>query len=252
MQSHVINYNTEEAKPAFELQSGIRPWAILMTIKSGKYTLEFTETGQAFTVFPNMISYIPPNTHFVRKVLQPIHFHQFHVHYVPEDPYAQVLTPGILSIPQAQVAAINESLQRIPSAPHREEMTQHLFEHILKENYLFSLQSTENPHSESVDLVVAYMKEHLSQPISLDTMAQVAGLSRSGLIWKFNRQFKTTPQQYFIQLRMELAKQLLLESDLSISNIAEKCGYDDIYYFSNAFRKNVGVSPTAFRKALGL
>jgi AraC-like DNA-binding protein len=252
MQSHVINYNTEESKAAFELQSGIRPWAILMVIKSGKYTLEFPETGQSFTVFPNMISYIPPNTVFARKILQPIHFHQFHVHYVPEDPFAQALTPGILPIPQAQVAAISESLLCIPSATYREEMIQHLFEHILKENYLFSLQSSENTHSESIDRVIAYMKEHLSEPMSLDTMAKVAGLSRSGLIWKFNRQFKTTPQQYFIQLRMQLAKQLLLESDLSISHIADKCGYDDIYYFSNAFRKNVGVSPSSFRKALGL
>lgn len=252
MQSHVINYNTEESKAVFQLQSGIRPWAILMVIKSGKYTLKFPETGQSFTVFPNMVSYIPPNTAFVRKILQPIHFHQFHVHYVPEDPFAQVLTPGILPIPQAQVAAIIESLLRIPSAAHREEMIQHLFEHILKENYLFSLQSSENTHSESIDRVIAYMKEHLSEPMSLDTMAEVAGLSRSGLIWKFNRQFKTTPQQYFIQLRMQMAKQLLLESDLSISHIADKCGYDDIYYFSNAFRKNVGVSPSSFRKALGL
>jgi len=252
MQSHVINYNTEEAKAAFELQAGIRPWAILMTIKSGKYTLEFPESGQSFTVFPNMISYIPPNTCFVRKVLQPIHFHQFHVHHVPEDPFAQALTPGILPIPQAQVAAINESLLCIPSSIHREEIIQHLFEHILKENYLFSAQSPGNTCHENIHRVIAYMKEHLSEHISLDTMAQVAGLSRSGLIWKFNHQFKTTPQQYFIQLRMQLAKQLLLESDLSISSIAETCGYDDIYYFSNAFRKNVGISPSAFRKALDL
>lgn len=252
MQSHVINYNTEEAKAAFELQAGIRPWAILMTIKSGKYTLEFPESGQSFTVFPNMISYIPPNTHFIRKVLQPIHFHQFHVHYVPEDPYARKLTPGILPIPQVQVAAINESLLHIPSAPHREEMIQHLFEHILMENYLFALQTAKNAPSEETDRVIAFLKAHLSEPISLDTMAQVAGLSRSGLIWKFNRQFNTTPQQYFIQLRMQLAKQQLLESDMSISSIAEKCGYDDIYYFSNAFRKNVGISPSAFRRSLGL
>ena len=59
-----------------------------------------------------------------------------------------------------------------------------------------------------------------------------------------------TPLQYLTEKRMENAKHLLSSSDLhySISEIAELCGFEDIYYFSRVFKKNVGLSPTQWLK----
>ena len=58
--------------------------------------------------------------------------------------------------------------------------------------------------------------------------------------------FKTT--EYILNVRIAKAKQLLSTTDLSIGEIALKCGIEDVGYFSTIFRKNVGVSPTAYRK----
>lgn len=249
MRSYVLFYNTEKNKASFVLTSGTRPRGILMLTAAGKYTLKFPETGQSYVVFPNMITYIPPNVPFIRKVEDPIHFHQFHVQCALDDPFAQSLTPGILPIPQEQVSAICKSLSCLPSAAYRAELIQHMFQQILTENYLFSPQVSRPMLSDDVCRVIQYMQQHLSEHISLDTLAAVAGLSRSGLMWKFRRHFDTTPQKHLTMLRMQLAKQLLLESGLSVTEIAEKCGYGDVYYFSNAFHQNIGVSPTAFRKS---
>lgn len=249
LKASVLFYNSREKWSAFQLEAGIRRWGILMLTTAGRYTLELPETGQSFTVLPNTVAYIPPNTRFARKIEQPIDFHQFHMQSEPEDPIAASLVPGILPIPKEQVSAIGRSLSCAKTAPCQTEVLQHILDHILAENYLFSDQATDPIYSEDVLRVLRYMEDHLSEPIKLENLAQIAGLSPTGLIWKFDRQMKTTPMQYLIRLRMQLAKQLLLESNLTVTQIAEKCGYADVYYFSNAFRQHTGINPTAFRQS---
>ncbi len=71
----------------------------------------------------------------------------------------------------------------------------------------------------------------------------------------FRQQLDCTPTQYLKQIRIQLAKQLLLQASeqLSISEIAERCGYRDPYYFSRVFRSITGVSPSQFyRESQGL
>lgn len=249
MGASVLFYNFRENWPAFQLESGIRCWGILMLTTAGRYTIELPETGQNFTVLPNTVSYIPPNTQFVRKIEQPIDFHQFHMQCEREDPVAAGLIPGILPIPKEQVSAIGRSLCCAKTALCQTEALQHILDHILMENYLFSTRATDPSYSEDILRALRYMENHLSEPIKLETLAQIAGLSPTGLIWKFDCQLKTTPMQYLIRLRMQLAKQLLLESNLTVTRIAEQCGYADVYYFSNAFRQYTGINPTTFRKS---
>ena len=68
----------------------------------------------------------------------------------------------------------------------------------------------------------------------------------------FNRTFKhvtkVTPMQYIIQLRMTNALNLLEHTSYNIIQVANAVGYDDAYYFSRLFKKNIGVSPTEYRK----
>ena len=233
----ILFYNTENQRGAFQLQSGTRPWGILMLTTAGRYTLELPEKKLFFTAFPNTITYIPPNTLFVRRIEEPIDFHQFHLQCGPDDLFSASLIPGVLPIPKEQVGAIGRSLLCANTAERQSDLYQHLLEHILMENYLFSSQALYPSYSNDIVCVLRYMQEHLSEQIKLKTLSEIAGLSTSGLIWKFQQQLKTTPSQHFIQLRMQRAKQLLLETSLSITQIAEKCGYNDGYYFSNAFAR---------------
>jgi AraC-like DNA-binding protein len=249
LKHNVLFYNSEIAKAAFELESGIRPWGILMLLTAGKYRLELPETEESFTLSANTVSYIPPNTPFVRRVEEPIHFHQFHIQCDPEDLLTKSLPAGLLSIPKEQVSAMGRSLHRFSATAGDPEILRHLLKHILTENYLFSSQTPDSRYSDDISCVLRYMEDHLAENLRLETLAEIADLSPSGLIWKFRQQLETTPQRHFIHLRMQFAKQLLVETTLSITQIAEKCGYGDVYYFSNAFRKHTGVSPSTFRKS---
>jgi AraC-like DNA-binding protein len=92
-----------------------------------------------------------------------------------------------------------------------------------------------------------YIEEHLVENIELETLAEIAGLSK----WHFARAFKqsvgTPPHCYLIQRRLERAKGLLAETDLSLAHIALKSGFSDQSHFSRRFRVFIGVTPRLFR-----
>jgi AraC-like DNA-binding protein len=70
----------------------------------------------------------------------------------------------------------------------------------------------------------------------------------------FYRLFKTetglSPKQYILQMRVRKARELLLESPMNMSQIADRCGYADVFDFSRRFKKATGYAPNVFRKAL--
>lgn len=66
---------------------------------------------------------------------------------------------------------------------------------------------------------------------------------------KFKEEIGMTPHEYLISLRINRAKFLLMQdSFVSVANVAEQCGFNDSFYFSNCFKKNVGLSPLQYRK----
>src|SRR4051794_32785124 len=93
----------------------------------------------------------------------------------------------------------------------------------------------------------AFMDEHWDQPLSLDEIAQRVHLSRYHFIRLFQRAFYATPHQYLIHKRVEKAKQLLAQSELSVTDICFAVGFASLGSFSTLFHKVVGWSPSIYR-----
>jgi AraC family transcriptional regulator len=97
--------------------------------------------------------------------------------------------------------------------------------------------------------VVEYIEEHLDGSPSLEQMAATAHLS----VYHFARQFRAAtglpPHQYVISRRVERAKQLLQEGDLSLAEVAAAAGFADQSKLSHTFKRVVGVSPRQFRRS---
>ena len=81
-------------------------------------------------------------------------------------------------------------------------------------------------------------------------LANREALSKQSLIRKFKASTGLTPMQYLADARFNECKILLRETSMNISQIAQACGFENVYYFSNFFRKSTGVSPSQYRKKL--
>lgn len=97
------------------------------------------------------------------------------------------------------------------------------------------------------DIVVANYRD---MP-SLGALAKMVGTNECTLKSAFKQEFGTTVFQYLFDLRMEMAKQYLLDTDMPIAEIGYQLGYDYQSHFSTAFRRKYGVSPVEFRACRG-
>ncbi len=93
-----------------------------------------------------------------------------------------------------------------------------------------------------------YICTHFWEDISINAMAQNYGYTPPRLITLFNKHYGAPPKNIISNLRIEKARRLLLQSDLSVGEIAQQCGYEDTLYFSRIFSKYCGLSPSQFRK----
>ena len=97
--------------------------------------------------------------------------------------------------------------------------------------------------------VDALMRENLDAPLSLETMAREANVSRFHLLRLFKDAYGETPFRRLTRLRMEEAQRRLRHGRESIAQIALACGYGNPAHFAAAFRRMIGVAPAAWRRA---
>ncbi len=94
---------------------------------------------------------------------------------------------------------------------------------------------------------IAYMKQHLSQPLHVPNLAAMANLSASHYTALFKKQTGYAPIDYLIRLRMHQACQLLDTTELNVKEIAAQLGYNDPFYFSRLFKAVNEASPSEYR-----
>jgi len=96
---------------------------------------------------------------------------------------------------------------------------------------------------------MAYLHEHFAEQISRREIAQHIGITEDHLTFCFRQELGTTPVAYLQRYRVNQAKRLLKESQLSITEIASQVGFSDSGYFSRIFRRETGSSPEAYRRS---
>jgi AraC family transcriptional regulator len=99
----------------------------------------------------------------------------------------------------------------------------------------------------AVERAIAYMKEHLTEPLDLDQLARVAAVSKFHLVRVFGEMTGIPPRYFLACLRIQRAKELLLAPRASVTDVCFEVGYTSLGSFSNTFRELVGLSPEAFR-----
>lgn len=96
--------------------------------------------------------------------------------------------------------------------------------------------------------IVEYMNRHYFEPLQTEELAARCGLSKYHFIHLFRMCMGMTPYSYLIRIRMERAETLLQTGDMTVQEVAFVCGYNDPLYFSRAFSRHFGVSPTDYKQ----
>ncbi len=95
--------------------------------------------------------------------------------------------------------------------------------------------------------VISHIFSHYSQKIPVEDLATLMFLSVSQFERKFSRIFHATPQQFILKVRLDSAMRMLMETDLSITQISQKTGFYDSSFFTKQFKKMLGLTPREFR-----
>ena len=113
------------------------------------------------------------------------------------------------------------------------------------------------PHTEALPLsrcsahVLAYLSTHYAESFSLRTLARAVGVSPGTLVRVFLRDLKRTPRSFRCDVRVEVAKQLLVHADHKLDRVAELAGFVDGSHLSRVFRLHTGCAPGQYRVEFG-
>ncbi len=103
-------------------------------------------------------------------------------------------------------------------------------------------------HNRRLVQAVALMERHLEAPLALGEIARRCGITSRQLQRLFAQHLASTPQGWYLGLRLERAHQLLVETDLDVLAVGLACGFSSASSFSRAFREHYGQSPREVRQ----
>ena len=100
------------------------------------------------------------------------------------------------------------------------------------------------------DRVRLYLEAHLYEHISIESICRENLIGRSQLQKIFRERTNSGVINYFSKMKIDAAKQMIRESNLNFSQIAEKLGYTSVHYFSRQFKKVTGMSPSEYASSI--
>lgn len=259
------NYNIQKYHyhPYYEigfLISGCRN----MTIDHSIYFLNrgnavFISSGQLHKGYPvenNPCAIELVNIAFIEEYLEPF----FNIY--GKEQFLNFFSNHVIEVPQGRYDYIKTLLQKMIDEHNSvDELSKVLVKAYFNELISFFVRCAKNycpkinevnDSDKLISEAVKYIYYNFNKDLSLDDISKKFNLSKS----YFSRRFKALTgfgyKEYVTSVRLKEACDMLLNTNQSITEIAEKCGFNDSNYFGDAFRKVKGVSPNKYRKNKGI
>ena len=239
----------------FEFKSNLKSWkADGRPFHCIAYSLEGVVDhffgNKILTHKPGVIFYIPAQTNFLASTTCPF-IHSIAIHfYIHEHTVLEHATYPIEKNKRLEFIfqdVLKRYFRKEPAWQLR--VTQALYDIIAT---LVELQNQKMPNSrlrKDLDSVIEQIHKNIANSdFSVEGAARSFRVTRTHFGRLFKRAYGVTPIEYIQKKRLELAKDLLRASFFNISEISSQCGFSDLYYFSKVFKKETGLSPSAYRK----
>lgn len=103
--------------------------------------------------------------------------------------------------------------------------------------------------SPGIRTAVDYIHQHYSQKLTADGLAALSAMSTGAFSRAFRRETGQSPRQFLIEVRLEKARKLLANSELSVTETALRCGFHSSSHLSSCFKQHYGVTPSAVQNS---
>lgn len=121
--------------------------------------------------------------------------------------------------------------------------------HTCSENIFHSIENKGTSRNNfTIEKIQKYIQSNIHTQINLSSIAAIVNYNETYVSRLFKQHTGIKISDYILQERLAKAKQLLSTTEQNINTIAENCGFDSIHYFSYTFKKNLGVSPSDYRR----
>ncbi|MDF2723384.1 MAG: AraC family transcriptional regulator, partial [Paenibacillus sp.] len=133
-----------------------------------------------------------------------------------------------------------QARERFRGQTHFQELMSWIFHHTRQEG--------KEDSRAAMDRTRRYVESHYSESITIEQLARMAEISPKYYVSLFKKTYGKTAIDYLTEVRVNMAKQLMLQEGVRLKDVAYQVGYNDEFYFSRMFKKEVGVSPTVYLK----
>jgi AraC family transcriptional regulator len=233
---------------------------LIFAVENGSFYFEIDE-HHATASFGDLV-FCPPGARFRRIVISPITLFVFRMRWRDDDGN-EIDLAELSALPVGKVSLrnterlIGDYTALKPYSLQGERWNMLRRSHYLQHIWLLYCEEAEEllneePHHPADSIIhqaTKLIKAQAFERFSLNEIASSLGISRMQLCKKFHVELGTTPIKYLTSLRLEKAKTLLTETDLTLDQISECCGYQNGFYLSRVFKNNCLVTPRQYRKA---
>jgi len=177
-----------------------------------------------------------------------------------QDNIERLFMKTVIQIPEKRVAFINNLLEQINYELNGvDEISTSMAKTYFYELLLFIMRCSKysdgviqklNVSNVVIQKIIDYICNYYYNNITLSAVANEFGMSESSLSKKFKTFSGFRFKEYLIGVRMKAAENYLLNTDKSITEISDLCGFNDSNFFGDSFKKFTGISPNNYRKRL--
>ncbi len=241
----------------FDITHGVQPTSALFYLKEGEFSLSLN--GKKCIIKAGDTVIFNQTQEFVRSVKSKIVFVyiKFRINenckFYPKIPFGKIEFKDkerfLSSITAYEKALATDD---IFSLYYREHLFEDILFQIAEENSSYVQTKISDFDDNVVKTAVDFINENISKHFTINDLAKKCATNPSTLNFRFRRALNISTWQYVTIKRVEKAKQLLKTTSYSIGEIALKCGFDNAYYFSTAFKKIEKVSPKNYRNNFGI
>lgn len=209
--------------------------------------MEFHYNGHTFQAQEGETVFLDLKIPHEYRALSHLKLQQYLIGGTPAQNYYRYLTEeyGCKYKPDGKLALLFSKIQQESES---EYMNEHRVSYLLHE--IFSrLVMRETPAiSSSVAKAQQFILRHYQEPLNVEAVAEHISLSKSHLNRLFRKELGYGPHEYLLQTRLNISKELLTESSLSVEEIAFEAGFQSATHYIRAFKHATQMTPSYFRK----